>query len=149
MLRSSLNMQALLQEAAALRYTADGTGAMMAFGQFNRPKLPRHLQTAVDEIRARFDHADYLAVMVNILPPGLHLPLHRDPMPNWYPYGGRVQRWHLCIQGENSWLEEGSERVFMPDGCWYGPLHYWNEHRAGNDGKVDRVHLIVDLASPA
>lgn len=145
---SELSMEPLVQAAQRLGYLKDGTGTMMAFPPYLIPKgLPLSLEAAVEEIELRRDAAR-VGVMVNILPPGLTVKVHVDPLPKHYPHGGKVERWHLCIHSDlKAWmLQVGEEKAFPYPGFWYGPLRYWMPHQVGNDSEtVARVHLIVDL----
>lgn len=81
-----------------------------------------------------------LYLMVNILPPGIVVPVHTDTLPQ------PVQRWHLPIQTNRHayfWDEV--------DGVWHMEHRAWvrifpeRRHTIFNFGNEDRIHIVVDL----
>lgn len=118
-----------------------GNGIMMAYRQSELHDLPPKLAEAVHEIEtlrkktARF-------VQVNSIPPGVSAGKHTDTLRCDY----RLERWHFVIStNKEAWFEDSSGRFHMDQGCWYGPVAYWDTHDVGNDGNTERVHLVVDL----
>jgi len=59
-------------------------------------------------------------------------------------YALATHRWHLPIEtNRRAWLESGGERIAMARGMltWFDKHAL---HRGANEGKEDRIHLIVD-----
>lgn len=122
----------------------DGTGVVMLNGQWaGIPDWCRPLlDDALWEIERALIGGHVVHVMVNVVRPGLAVPMHRDPD----PAEGRLSRWHLPLKtNPKAWFDDGRDKFNMKEGFWYGPVEYWNQHSVGNDGMETRIHLIVDL----
>lgn len=96
-------------------------------------------QDAVDEISGILKKKP-LYLMVNILPPGIVVPVHTDTLP--VP----VQRWHLPIQTNRHAYFWDEVR-----GCYNLTYAEWarifpeRRHTIFNFGNEDRIHIVVDL----
>lgn len=132
---SKLDIPSLAEACSRLKYVVDGTGILMARGQFCG--LLPDVQLAVDEVE-RITGLVAKHVMVNCMPPGTDSGWHVDP-------GPRFERWHLAIRTNEQALLFAPGALHLPLGHWHGPIKYWEEHRVVNRGKEPRVHLIVDL----
>jgi hypothetical protein len=136
---SKLDMFELAKELGALKYTIDGTGALMANGQGRG--IPGYGKNAIAEI-CELRQAPPLHVMVNIIPPGLDILVHVDQIPDFI----HVERWHLAVfTNPEAQFFDGRSWSHMEFGCWTGPVKYWEEHAVRNTGKSSRLHFIVDL----
>lgn len=142
----------LMGEIEAIKFTPDGSGAMMAFPPSGGlPALPPAIGRVVAEIAAIRGQRP-LHLMINKLAPGVSVPVHRDFLKATkhqakYP---TVERWHLPVQtgfGVDFWHEGGSIEHFEA-GVWVGPIPYWLRHSVRNAGQIERVHIVVDLDSP-
>lgn len=96
---------------------------------------------AVTLLGSRVGHYDVRQILVNKMDPGAELAPHRDGAPQY-------DRYHLPIVTNNDayWWDEHNGHVAMRAGTWYGPVPYCGIlHSAGNPGRSDRIHLIVDF----
>lgn len=131
---------------AEAKWTVDGTGILMANGQWNG--VPKWIMKLVDlgDLLAGLEDVDWKLehLMVNRIVPGGSSPFHVDPEPE----GGHRERWHLPLRTNvDAWFQyQGEEPMRMDFGYWWGPLEYWRAHRVSNNGSSDRIHLIVDLS---
>lgn len=91
-------------------------------------------------------------LMINTLPAGIIVPIHRDFLPGRCQVTRRkwpiLSRWHFpVISNSKCWFwDERSGKHGMGLGDWFGPIGYWKPHQVANEGDCERVHLIVDLA---
>lgn len=128
-----------------------GDNVMMANGQAKGLpdaliKVPA-ISEAIKEIEGiRRLKAKHL--MVNRMPPGCKVPVHRDYMEDkklaWY------ERWHLPIATNPKAfyydeVEGWGTSIHLQEGVWAGPIPYWMFHKVENLGDTERVHLVVDL----
>lgn len=82
-------------------------------------------------------------VMVTRLPPGGVIDRHMDEG----RYADHYDRFHLCLQADGARFECGGETIAMaPGDLWW--FNHKQPHLVWNEGKVDRIHLIVDVAAP-
>jgi len=142
----------LLAQLNKLSYDVDGSGALMAFPPSFKGVLPAFVDW--DAIKAEIEELTglkVLFVMVNILPPGVIVPVHRDWLdPNIV---GRkvVPRYHLPVLTNNQcrWWDDSMDNpgdgLIMEAGYWWGPVPYWRHHQVWNCGIIKRVHIVVDL----
>jgi hypothetical protein len=142
-LKSKLNLAELRAKLDALPKVVDGTGVLMANGQFNM--LPDAwddcIKAAVREIEDLLK-STALYVMVNTIEPGRSTIVHVDPLPP----EGTLSRWHLPVQtNEHAWFSHVDKSEHLEAGYWHGPICFWEPHAVGNAGSEPRTHLIVDL----
>lgn len=153
---SYCDVQKLFEEVSQLPTTKDGSEALMAFPPSGGIPEVLHncpeIQRALKEIAAS-RRLNPLHVMMNILPPHVRVPIHRDflndsPLQGRYP---RLERWHLPIKvnppGSWWWDELWGGRL-LTTGFWFGPMPYWKKHYVENHGDQARYHLVVDLDTP-
>lgn len=151
-LSSSRDLQLLLSEIQAIpTWIVDGTGVLMIQGQSKGiPYFGTEIAKAVEEISS-FRNQQPLHLMVNKIPPGIHVPKHRDwLLPAKQGEKPTLERWHLPIQTSNEagWWDEMNGEMIFDVGHWFGPMPYWLLHRVWNDSTIERIHLIVDLDTP-
>lgn len=151
-LRTNLDLAGLGREIATLPFWIDGSGAEMAVKPGGGIPIDSPLvRAAIQEISA-MRGLPALHVMVNKLPPGVVVPVHRDWLPptRAQPRTPTLERWHLPIQTNDRafWWDEDRGPLSMETGYWYGPVPYWRKHQVWNLGDEERVHLVVDLDSP-
>ena len=166
-MESKLNVTGLYEAVRKIKkWKKDDSGVLMASmpsqGVDWLKNLPE-LTAAVHEI-ATLRGCVALNAMINIIPPGIKVPVHRDYL---VPYLGNkypiLERWHLPILTNDlaTWWDEHQATVdvkvaegvtkqgveqHMPVGVWAGPVKYWIQHTVKNLGKTERIHLVVDLA---
>jgi hypothetical protein len=146
------HLEKLKEEATALTFNLDGSGAEMANGVGVIPpwlNSSDHLRQAVSEI-ARLRKLSAIHVMLNRLPPGVVVDRHRDWVPATPLQKDRptLERWHLPLITNLEcwwWDEEENRKLYMQPGVFYGPVPYWKIHQVGNEGTMPRIHLVVDL----
>lgn len=132
-------MSNLLERCLVLTYKTDSTGVKMAYGPWEG--VAPGFEDIVADIEQRRS-ARALALMVNILPPKVHVPRHVDSSPN----NLRLERWHYPVQTNPlAWVwQERDGYVHFPLSEW-NMVRYWEPHAIGNDGAIDRIHIIVTL----
>lgn len=138
---TSLNLITLLEEARALSYKDDDSGAKMAYRQSTKIASNSPFQIAADEIK-RILGLEPIFITLNILPAGVTVPVHTDTL-----VGGRKNRWHLPLITNPDcffWDEINGQR-HLPYGFWSGPIPHWINHNVWNHGVTERIHLVVDL----
>jgi hypothetical protein len=140
---STIKVEELLHELETLKFERDGSGALMAFKpcQSHLPWSPG-IAKALREIEiAR--NAPTLYIMVNILPPGVVVPVHTDTLLD----KRKVERWHLPLKTniQSYFWGQFDNVIHMPLGFWHGPIQYWFDHNIWNCGQEERIHLVVDL----
>lgn len=141
--RSAINLKELAFHLDLLPKVVDGTGVLMANGQFRIMPVHWHpiIKEAIHEAEVLFG-ARVLYVMANTIEPSRRTVMHVDPLPQ----GRKLERWHLPVRtNASAWFEADGKRGHMEQGWWHGPVKYWEPHAVGNDGGHDRTHLIVDL----
>ena len=130
-------MTELCQRVAQSPNKLDDSGVRMLYGPAEcKMDLFRDV---VNEI------SDYLQktalyLMVNILPPGVVVPVHTDTLP--VP----IQRWHLPIKTNYQayfWDTENKYRHFAI-GQWQR-IYPEKPHSICNLGRTERIHIVVDL----
>lgn len=150
-LRTSLKLDDILQEVRRLPYTLDGTGVKMAYSPTDSVPDLLWVKPVVEEIE-KLRNQKAIHMMVNVLPSGIKVELHRDWMkPTRYQeYHPTVERWHLPLITNPDAIFFGVEcgQVYMENGYWWGPVEYWKLHSIWNNGTEDRIHLVVDLDTP-
>lgn len=84
-------------------------------------------------------------VMVTRLPPGGKIDKHMDEG----LYADHYDRFHLCLQGDDCvrFMCGPHLSYIQPGDLWW--FNHKQPHQVWNDGKLDRVHLIVDVEAPA
>ncbi len=106
------------------------------------PKLPEVIAEieGITELKA-------IHLMVNILPVGVTVPVHRDFLPDYNGFRWPIfERWHLPLDtNPQCWIEYSGHRYHQQLMEWDGPIPYWIPHQIGNYGETNRTHLIVDL----
>lgn len=143
-LRTSLDLPALLEEAAKQDFRRDGAGVDMAHNSDNGfpawlPKAPR-IQEAIAEIEGMVG-GKATHIMLNRLRPHDNVLPHKDLM-------DVGERWHLPLvtNPKAFWWDEVENKDFhMEVGFWYGPVNYKADHSVWNDGETERIHLVVDV----
>lgn len=128
--------------AADLKWTVDGTSVLMGNGQ--SAGIPANLmqlcRKAIYEA-ASFRQKQPRHVMINRLPPGVHVPVHTDKVLD------DPERWHLPLLTNPKhcyhWDMKAGFR-HLKIGMWHC-VDYTIPHAIGNFGTKERVHLIVDL----
>lgn len=149
--KSLLDMEKLASALKQLPVVVDGSGVLMANGQFRSPNdgWGQVIWTAIHEIE-RLQMAQCLYVMANTILPGKKTVIHVDPLPQ----GRKLSRWHLPVETNlDAWFETtgchdrdaNMVRDHLTQGRWHGPIKYWHHHAVGNDGTTPRLHFIVDL----
>lgn len=151
---SKLNLSLLRPEFLKLDYHVDDGNVHMANGQGRGiPSWVKQAEIgkAVQEI-SLLRKLPPVNVMINILKPGAPVPKHRDFIPPTQLQHDKpcIERWHLAVATNPDcyWWDEKSGDVEFPEGFWSGPVPYWLQHTFVNNGKSDRLHLIVDLDTP-
>lgn len=91
------------------------------------------------------ERGDIGRVMITRLPPGGQIEKHTDEG----TYADHYDRFHLCLQAdEDARFMCGGDLVGMQPGeLWW--FNHKKPHQVYNDGKVERIHLIVDVQAPA
>jgi GNAT superfamily N-acetyltransferase len=91
------------------------------------------------------ERGDIGRVMITSLPPGGQIEKHMDEG----RYADHYDRFHLCLQAdEDARFMCGGDIVGMQPGeLWW--FNHKKPHHVWNDGKRDRIHMIVDLQVPA
>lgn len=153
-MKSNLSLYLLQLEVTSLNFKLDDSGALMAFepsSGINHLRDCPSIMSAILEISS-IRNQEPLHLMINILKPGVKVPIHRDWIhPTKYQSTApTVERWHLPIQTNKDalfWTEEKGTS-HMSSGYWYGPFPYWKKHQVWNSGVEDRVHIVVDLNTP-
>lgn len=138
---SSARLVLLLTEASNLETWVDGTGVVMAYDQqYPIPRDGGHIERAIRELEAIRGLLCF-NLMVNTLLPGTTTGRHIDP-------GPRHERWHLPLLTNDSctWWDRADGHIKMVAGRWWGPVPYWLEHEARNDGETPRVHIVATLS---
>lgn len=107
------------------------------------------LHTGFDDVIAEISGKTGLTplhLMVNILPPGLRVPEHRDWLAPSPLQGDKpcLARWHLALDDGVWWDSLNGSMIFLP-GYWYGPMPYWKYHSVSNESVTPRTNIIVDL----
>lgn len=144
-IKSSCDIESLLCEIRTLQYTRDDTGVLMSNAQnlfTAHMRRLREVALAVAEIEyERMLTCACAYAMVNIVPPGVEVPIHTDTLKR------TVERWHLPLLTNDAcgYWDRVNGRVHMDVGSWWGPVPYHLEHRIWNLGATERVHLVVDL----
>jgi len=141
-IETKLDLIDLLAKAEKLPYKRDDSGALMAYPQSVRIPPDSPFQSAIKEI-ALIRGLEPLFLTINILPPGVIVPIHTDTLI------GKVEaeRWHLPLltnPGCTFWDEESGDHHFEY-GFWSGPVRHWINHSVKNTGVMKRIHLVVDL----
>lgn len=89
------------------------------------------------------ERGDIGRVMVTRLPPGGKITPHMDEG----RYADHFDRFHLCLQADKASFACASDTVQMhPGELWW--FNHKQIHSVWNEGKVDRLHLIVDVQAP-
>ncbi len=151
---TKLHLSELALQATTLNYIQDGSGAKMAFApSAGIPELKEYpeITAAVEEI-ANYRNQKPLHLMINVLMPGVVVPIHRDWLTPTSYQGNNptVERWHLPVMTNTEaifWDEEAGARHLV-EGVWYGPIKYWIQHQIWNHGTKPRIHIVVDLDTP-
>lgn len=106
---------------------------------FEPATFSNHFSEAIAEIEKKIGY-EAIYMMLNILPPGITVPVHTDTLP--VP----VQRWHLPLQTNDQayfWDELLHWRHLEP-GYWHR-IFPERRHTICNYGNQERIHLVVDL----
>lgn len=138
---SNLNMSLLYQALANLPTKVDAGNVYMAYDQYTDPRITTvhpYVRKAIEEIET-ITKGKAIGMMVNTLKAKSSSPIHTDP--------GEGDRYHLPIttNTQTNWWDEINGLVHFMSGYWYGPVPYRFKHQVFNDGKTDRLHLIIDL----
>ena len=143
-LKSNLDTASLVERALDLSWWADGSGAEMSFHASGG--IPPHafpFKDAIEEI-AMLRQLKPVHIMINRVPSGIVVPRHTDKV-RFDP----DERWHLPLitNPQCYWADEGTEwsLYHMVVGYWHGPVPRKMYHQVMNNGKTDRIHLVVDL----
>ncbi len=152
-LASFVDPDKLLADVEKLSFWLDGSGAEMAV--VPNGGLPDEIKSLTYVMRALYEVESYrqlkvIHVMVNKLKPGVNVPVHRDfllPTPLQPRKWPTIERWHLPVTTNDLcyfWaFGEGDKQ--LPLRFWTGPVPYWKNHQVVNNGKTERIHLVVDL----
>lgn len=140
--KSSIDPNAFKDHLSSFKWTVDGTSILMANGQ--SAGIPKHFDevfhSAIQEIEL-FTNMKARHIMLNDIPPGIHSPVHVDPVID------NPTRFHLPLITDIRhcyFWDEIRGFQFMPTEFWY-EIDYSVKHAVGNFGTNRRVHLIVDL----
>lgn len=130
-------MTELCQRIKSEQSKTDDSGVKMLYGPANENL--DSFADVVNEISALL-YKEALYLMVNILPPGIVVPVHTDTLPR------PIQRWHLAVQTNKDaffWDEvDGMRNIYL--GQWQR-IYPERRHTILNFGKEDRIHIVVDL----
>lgn len=90
-------------------------------------------------------NGDIGRVMITRLPPGGVITKHMDEG----RYADHYDRFHLCLQADEDarFMCGGQLAGMMPGELWW--FNHKQPHQVWNDGKVNRIHLIIDVEAPA
>ena len=136
-------MNLLYKALSDLPTTVDAGNVNMAYAQNTNPDVitDPYVRKAIEEIE-QFTGGKAIGLMVNTLKAKQVSPIHTDP--------GEGDRYHLAITTnvQVNWWDEINGLVHFQLGYWYGPVPYRFKHQVYNDGKTDRLHLIVDIRKP-
>lgn len=139
-----LNPSKLLDVLKDVKFKVDGTGILMANGQWRGVPawIMNHIDPYVQQLSGQIGPRTLCHVMVNTIVPGGGAPLHVDPTPD----GVRFERWHLpLVTNPDAELYVDGEWQHLIYGWWHGPVEYWKEHAVRNRGKLHRTHLVIDV----
>lgn len=132
---------ALKRELELLCWKKDDSGVLMAVwqkdGSLKSWEGIGGLAAVIAGLRGK--RVEY--IMVNVVPPGVTVGLHTDPLPR------ELERWHMPLKtnpGAMFRYEHGGWE-HMLEGQWWGPIEFWTPHQVRNLGTEERVHLVVDL----
>ena len=136
------NLFGLVERIKKLSFKRDDTGVLMAYAQSS--KIDSKFRDVAAEIAALARlKAAYLCI--NIIPPGVRVPEHTDALK---PYEKvlKFKRYHLpVLTNLDCKIKDFDGERHMPVGFWTGPIKYWEPHSTWNNGKVERIHVVVDL----
>jgi hypothetical protein len=146
-IKSELNLIKVLEKIEKLTFYEDGSLCYMIKKEAG---LVKGFEEIYDEI-FKFRNQKPINLMINKLPPGITVPVHRDFLPptrqGEHPV---LERWHLVLKTNDKsffWGETTGNR-HLEYGYWWGPIPYWKNHNIYNNGEADRIHIVVDLDSP-
>lgn len=125
----------LFQLPETLDWRLDSSGVWMAYPQSGgiAPGFEEIVEAGERLVGARA-----LNLMVNKIPPGIIVPVHRD-----WTTSGIVARYHYPLDDGVIW-EEGHYGI-MRAGKWYGPVRYWKRHAVANLSDRDRINIVIDF----
>lgn len=88
---------------------------------------------------------DFGRVMITRLPPGGAIARHLDEG----LYADHYDRFHICLQADpgSTFICGGEAQVMLPGEAWW--FNHKREHQVVNEGRLERIHLIVDVQAPA
>lgn len=142
---SHLDMATLAHAITALPTTVDDGNVHMVYDQGTDPEKVQnpYIRKAIREIEI-LTGGKAVGVMVNTLKAGQYSPIHTDKLT------GKYDRFHLPVQtNEHAYWWDATlplgKLLHMREGTWYGPVPYYHDHRVFNDGKQDRIHIVVDI----
>ncbi len=149
---SKINCEKAAEESELYKYKIDAGNVYMAYTQSGGiPKdLPIIFNEAIKEIE-ELRNLKALHIMINKLEPNIQVPIHRDYLKDSPGLGKNpcLERWHLPIRCDelNYWFDACNGEIQFQLGIWLGPLPYWISHYVYQNGRQDRIHIIVDLDS--